>query len=77
MFSSPYLVLASLLCSFQIAIATPGPSQTGGQTITLGKRQPPVRTAEDWGVWAKNEREALKLKYGGSPPSRRSQGTNL
>jgi cathepsin D len=77
MLSSTSLVLASLLFSIQTAFAAPDPLPTSGQSITLARRQPSVRTAEDWGVWAKNEREALKVKYGASPPSKRSQGTNL
>ncbi|KAI9573802.1 acid protease [Boletus coccyginus] len=77
MLSSTSLVLASWLCSLQTAIAAPGPLPTSGQSIGLTRRQPSVRTVEDWGAWAKNEREALKAKYGGSSPSKRSQGTNL
>ncbi|KAH0836420.1 aspartic peptidase domain-containing protein [Lanmaoa asiatica] len=70
-------VLASFLCSLQIAFAVPDPSPTAGQSIPLARRQSVVRTIEDWGVWAKNERESLKVKYGGSTPSKRSEGTNL
>lgn len=76
LFSSSF-ILAHLLCSLQVAVAAPDPPQTAGQSVTLVKRQPVARTVEDWGVWAKNEREALKVKYGASPPSKRSQGTNL
>ena len=77
MLSLTFLVLASSLCSLQTAIAAPGPLPTSGQSIGLTRRQPSVRTVEDWGAWAKNEREALKAKYGGSSPSKRSQGSNL
>lgn len=72
MLFSTLFTLAGVLCSLQIAFAAPG-----NQSIALIRRQLAVRTVEDWGVWAKNEREALNVKYGGSPSSKRSQGTNL
>lgn len=72
------LLFASLLCSLQIiAVAISDPSQTVSRTITLHRKQLRARSAEDWGVWAKNEREALRVKYSDSPPSKRSEGTNL
>ncbi|KIJ65164.1 hypothetical protein HYDPIDRAFT_131498 [Hydnomerulius pinastri MD-312] len=78
MMSSTGLLLAALLLTPQaIAAPSPNPRPTAGQSITLNRRLPPVRTAEDWGAWAKTEREALMSKYGATPPQKRSQGTNL
>ncbi|KAF8552734.1 acid protease [Imleria badia] len=77
MLSLTFLVLASLLCSLPTAFAASDPLLASGQSITLSRRQPTVRSVEDWGAWAKNEREALRVKYGGSPLSKRSEGTNL
>ena len=74
MLSLTLLVLSSLLCS---TFAAPDPFPASDQSITLSRRQPAVRSVEDWGAWAKNEREALRVKYGGSPLSKRSEGTNL
>lgn len=47
-----------------------------GQSIPLIRRAQPVRTAADWSIWAKNERDALTAKYGGTL-TKRSTGTNL
>lgn len=77
MLSSPLLVLASFLCFLRIAFAAPDPLPTSGQSMPLSRRRPPMRSVEDWATWAKNEREMLRIKYGGSPHSRRDQGTNL
>ncbi|KAF8141970.1 acid protease [Boletus edulis] len=59
------------------AVAAPELSPISGQSITLSRRRLAARTVEDWAAWAKNEREALRLKYGGPSLSKRSQGTNL
>ncbi|KAF8449369.1 acid protease [Boletus edulis BED1] len=77
MFSSTLVIFSSLLCHLQAAFAVPGPSLISGQSITLSRRQRTARTVEDWAAWAKNEREALAVKYGGSSLSKRSQGMNL
>lgn len=77
MLSSMLFALTGSLCFVPTVFAAPDPSQTAGQSITLVKRQPVPRSAGDWGAWAKNEREALTVKYGGSSASKRSQGTNL
>ncbi|KAJ6607475.1 acid protease [Mycena sp. CBHHK59/15] len=58
------------------AFATPTP-QSRGLSMNL-RRRVHSRTADDWGVWAKNHRDGLMAKYGGKPASqRRSTGTNL
>lgn len=77
MLSSTLFALVGLLCSLQIAFAAPDPSQISGQSIPLVRRQLAARTIEDWGAWAQNEREALRVKYGGAPSLKRSEGTNL
>jgi cathepsin D len=79
MFSSTLLFSLGLLCSLQSSFAAPDlplPSN-GGQSTSLIRRQPTRRSVEEWGAWAKKEREALEVKYGDSPLSRRNQGTNL
>ncbi|KAH9479681.1 Aspartic protease [Psilocybe cubensis] len=63
--------------------------QTQGMTLSLPltRRGQPVRTPEEWGVWAKNHREGLEAKYGKHRQSQsrdvsgrvevRAAGTNL
>lgn len=67
------ITLIALLVSVAFASPTPQPM---GISMTLRHRVP-SRSAEDLGVWAKNHREGLIAKYGGSSTSRRSTGTNL
>ena len=45
----------------------------------LRKRYGPVDqdSIDDWGVWAKNQREILRNKYGQGSNARRSSGENL
>ncbi|KAF9785153.1 acid protease, partial [Thelephora terrestris] len=45
----------------------------------LRKRYGPANqsSVEDWGVWAKNQKEILRSKYGQNSNSRRSSGENL
>ncbi|KAG6374739.1 aspartic peptidase domain-containing protein [Boletus reticuloceps] len=77
MFSLTLVIFSSLLCHLQAAFAVPGPLLISGQSITLSRKQRTARTVEDWAAWAKNEREALAVKYGSSSLSKRSQGMNL
>lgn len=66
----------SLVCE---SSAVPGPFYYQGQTIPLVRRKQD-RTYDDWGSWAKSQREVLITKYGGSLPSsksKRGSGTNL
>ncbi|KAJ6591613.1 aspartic peptidase domain-containing protein [Mycena vulgaris] len=69
----PLTIVAVLLSD---AFATPTP-QPRGISMNLRHRVRP-RSVEDWGVWAKSQREGLTAKYGGpSSSERRSTGTNL
>ena len=45
----------------------------------LRKRYGPANQSslEDWGVWAKNQKEILINKYSQNPNSKRSSGQNL
>ncbi|KAF8842383.1 acid protease [Paxillus ammoniavirescens] len=74
--SSAWLLLVSLLFTLQ-AIAAPDSSPPVGQSISLTRRPLAVRSVDDWGSWAKNEREVLLTKYGASPPQKRGEGKNL
>ncbi|KAG9309476.1 aspartic peptidase domain-containing protein [Chiua virens] len=78
MLYSSSCALSVLLCSLPIAFAAPEPSQGGGQSITLVRRPQTRRSVEEWGGWAKAQREALEAKYGISPSRKRGiSGTNL
>lgn len=71
-----------LLClSVQSSSAAPQSGTTGqvaGQTMILRKRSPSPKTIDEWGVWAKEHREALQAKYGDNDPlQKRGTGTNL
>ena len=69
-----------LLCLSAQASAAPqsGTGQVAGQTMILRKRAPSPKTADDWGVWAKEHREGLQAKYGRDGSlQKRSTGTNL
>ncbi|OJA21662.1 hypothetical protein AZE42_09551 [Rhizopogon vesiculosus] len=76
MLSSPALALSCFLSIATHAFAAPQTGTAAGQSIPLIRRAPPIRTVDDWGAWAKNERETLTAKYGGSL-AKRSTGTNL
>jgi len=70
------LALALLLSTSSAVIAAPKPHVAAGQSIPMYKRSP-RRNATEMGIWAKNHREMLLSKYGGSPNHKRSSGTNL
>jgi len=76
--SSP-LSAAILLCLSAQASAAPqtdaGP--LAGQTMALKKRAPSPKSMDEWGVWAKNNREGLEAKYGDDQLQKRTSGTNL
>ncbi|KAG2125045.1 aspartic peptidase domain-containing protein [Suillus clintonianus] len=79
MLSSLTLALSCLLIISPNTSAAPNGYDsipTAGQSIPLIRRVPTERSVSDWEVWAKNEREALTVKYGGSI-EKRSTGTNL
>ncbi|KAF9244096.1 aspartic peptidase domain-containing protein [Melanogaster broomeanus] len=75
--SACFLLLCLQLLFTAQTIAVPNLSPAAGQSITLTRRLPAVRAVEDWGVWAKNERDALMIKYGATPPQKRNEGVNL
>lgn len=54
---------------------SPGPVSVN----LLRKRYGPVNqnSVDDWGVWAKNQREILRNKYSQDSNSKRSSGENL
>ncbi|KAJ7606122.1 aspartic peptidase A1 [Mycena polygramma] len=64
----------ALLISDVFATPTPQPK---GISMNLRRRVVPARSVEDLGAWAKNHRDGLMAKYGGSSQSKRSTGTNL
>lgn len=74
------LSAAILLCLSAQASAAPQNSAgpVAGQTMVLKKRAPSPRTVDDWGVWAKENREGLEAKYGNNDlRKKRGTGTNL
>ncbi|KAG1741270.1 aspartic peptidase domain-containing protein [Suillus lakei] len=75
MLSSLVLALSCLVISPN-ASAAPNGVPAAGQSIPLIRRSQPERTVADWESWAKNEREVLIAKYGGTM-EKRSTGTNL
>jgi len=76
MFSSLALALVILLSTSSAVSAAPQPHVVTGQSIPMYKRSP-RRNATEMGKWAKNHREMLLTKYGGSLNHKRSSGTNL
>lgn len=76
----PACTVAFLLALACDVLALPNPFQPQGDTIRLNRRSLRKRTEEEWGQWAKNERERLSMKYTGGLPSskfKRGAGTNL
>lgn len=70
------LFLASLVLD---AIAVPNAQAPSRLTVPLVRRNP-NRSYEEWGQWAKTNREALISKYNshsGETITKRGQGTNL
>ncbi|KIM44828.1 hypothetical protein M413DRAFT_363610 [Hebeloma cylindrosporum] len=76
---SSYPLLATLLLSLSLE-TTAAPqinNPPAGLSMPLRRRGPPARTADDWGIWAKNHRLGLEAKYGNKHHDKRSSGTNL
>jgi cathepsin D len=72
--SLAFLFLAPSSNAFTIPKAT----TPSGQSLGLFRRAPSPRTADEWGVWAKNHKDVVTSKYGGTGPNqKRSSGTNL
>lgn len=60
------------------AFAIPKATTPSGQSLGLLRRAPSPRTADEWGVWAKNHKDVVTSKYGGTGTNqKRSSGTNL
>ncbi|KAF8801329.1 aspartic peptidase A1 [Phlegmacium glaucopus] len=74
MLSSPVSAVILLCLSVQTSAA---PQSGTGQTMALKKRAPSPKTMDDWGIWAKNNRQGLEAKYGDDPLHKRATGTNL
>jgi cathepsin D len=76
----PLVVLLSLLLISNNALISAAP-QPGpiGKSIGLSRRRPgPVNGSfEEWGLWAKNQKEILQSKYGGQKVEKRTSGMNL
>ncbi|KAF9526092.1 aspartic peptidase A1 [Crepidotus variabilis] len=68
-----------LLLSVSVPIsAAPQATSQNGQMATLVRRRQGLHTDEEWGKWAKNQRDYLLAKYDqGNPYEKRSSGTNL
>ncbi|EPQ56668.1 aspartic peptidase A1 [Gloeophyllum trabeum ATCC 11539] len=79
MLSSLQWTLAILLLIASDTLAAPRPNTASPQAIPLVRRAHNRRTTQDWGEWAKNHREILTSKYGGSSTgvAKRGSGTNL
>ncbi|EGN95046.1 hypothetical protein SERLA73DRAFT_113780 [Serpula lacrymans var. lacrymans S7.3] len=80
MWGKVVLVLIALPSLLLKAVAdSPLIYSTSGQTVKLQKRPSPISSNEGWESRARNLRNAVLAKYGGttSQPSRRSSGTDL
>lgn len=71
--------LACLLAFSLDALAAPSALPPASQRIQLTRRNFHNRTRDEWGAWAKSQKEMVVTKYGGSLPAsrKRGQGTNL
>ncbi|KAJ7066591.1 aspartic peptidase A1 [Mycena amicta] len=74
MLSTLPLPILALLISNVAANPTPQPN---GFSMPLRQRVHSRSSREEFGTWAKNHRAGLTAKYGGTPVSKRSTGTNL
>lgn len=52
-------------------------SPSGSLHIPLLRRAVPQRNDTEVGLWAKQQKQLLEGKYGASPNTKRSSGTNL
>lgn len=72
MFSLPSLICIAFSCH---VLATPR-AAVPTRSLNLVKRSPAVRTAEEWGLWAKAQRESLQAKYGDHAGALRKRGNS-
>ncbi|KAK2465711.1 hypothetical protein APHAL10511_002255 [Amanita phalloides] len=79
MLSALPLSLAFLLCASYNALAAPSSELSAPQSLPLNRRSPANRTMEEWGTWARQNKELLESKYcsDSSRHQRRGSGTNL
>jgi len=79
MFFALPLSLSILLCVSYNALAAPRSELSARQTLALNRRAPVTRTIEQWGKWAKQNKQLLQSKYSGvhSQHQKRGSGTNL
>ena len=81
--SSSATSVALLALAACVVLGAPSPdAQPNGQVMRLSRRVV-ERTPDEWGLWAKNHREALHVKYGkraatsSKSKQKRGSGTNL
>ncbi|PFH51024.1 hypothetical protein AMATHDRAFT_192110, partial [Amanita thiersii Skay4041] len=70
-------ILLSVSCN---ALVNPCSDVPPALSLQLLRRSHPVRSEQEWGVWAKHHKEMLESKYGSDSHQhhqRRSSGTNL
>ena len=76
----PLSFALSLFLAVDWAQAAPGlrsqPSSRGLHVPIL-RRAPSQRSDEEWGIWAKHQKQFLETKYGRSSKAKRSSGENL
>ena len=80
MFLTLPLSLAILLCTSYNALAAPRNDLSARESLSLNRRAPATRTVEDWGLWAKQNKQLLQSKYssgGHDQHQKRGSGTNL
>jgi cathepsin D len=77
----PLPFVLSLFLTVDWALAAPSPhSQPSSRAlhVPILRRASPQRTDEDWGLWAKKQKNLLETRYRGGPSNaKRSSGENL
>ncbi|KAI9451913.1 aspartic peptidase A1 [Lactarius psammicola] len=76
----PVSFALSLFFTVDWALAAPGPRSqptSRGLHVPILRRAPPQRTDDEWGIWAKQQKQFLEAKYGGPSNAKRSSGENL
>lgn len=77
----PLPFVLSLLFTVDWALAAPSPSSqlsSRALHVPILRRAPPQLTDDEWGSWAKKQKQFLEAKYRGrSSNAKRSSGENL
>jgi hypothetical protein len=76
----PLPIVFSLLLTVDGALAAPrsrSQPSSRGLHVPILRRASPQRTDTEWGHWAKQQKQFLEAKYGGSSNVKRSSGENL